>query len=153
MKTFIFHFFAIYNYFQNIWISLHLVVKLIFKISGERFRNYDLWVPLITPYVFGNFQNCLKSFIIAHVYAPTSQDMSTFIVGTNSCSTNNIMDFPIAKSLLQIKKLPAWANFYIINDTWISIGDSISIPSVFLKGIRSYQQWVQAHWLEKEKNR
>jgi hypothetical protein len=54
--------------------------------------------------MFGNFQNCLKSSIIAHVYAPTSQDMSTFIVGTNSCSTNNIMDFPIAKSLVQINQ-------------------------------------------------
>jgi hypothetical protein len=55
------------------------------------------------------------------------------------------MDFPIAKSLLQIKKLRAWANFYIINDTGISLGDSISIPSVFVKRIQSYQQWVQAH--------
>lgn len=95
--------------------------------------------------MFDNFHNCLKSSIITHVYAPTRQDMSTFIVGTNSCSTNNIMDFPIAKSLLQIKKLRAWANFYIINDTGISLGDSISIPSVFVKRIQSYQQWVQAH--------
>lgn len=51
------------------------------------------------------------------IYAPIGQDMifknTTFMETTNSRSTNDIMDFPIAKSSLQIKKLAPWVNVYI----------------------------------------
>ncbi len=59
------------------------------------------------------------------IYAPIGQDMifknTTFMETTNSRSTNDIMDFPIAKSSLQIKKLAPWANVYIMYNTSISI--------------------------------
>lgn len=48
---------------------------------------------------------------------PIGQDMNflntTFMETKNSHSTNDIMDFPIAKSSLQIKKLAPWVNVYI----------------------------------------
>jgi hypothetical protein len=49
------------------------------------------------------------------ISAPIGQDMiflnTTFMEIIDS--TNDIMDFPIAKSSLQIKKLAPWVNVYI----------------------------------------
>jgi len=84
-----------------------------------------IWVLSIASCMIGNPQNCLKSSMTTSIYAPIGQDMifknTTFMETTNSCSTNDIMDFPIAKSSLQIKKLAPWANVYIMYNTLISI--------------------------------
>jgi hypothetical protein len=59
--------------------------------------------------MIGDPQNCLKSSMTTFNSAPIGQDMNflntTFMETTNSHSTNDIMDFPIAKSSLQIKEV------------------------------------------------